>query len=486
MDILLLSMESVSVTKNSSYLTLSYVVQKVLSFIYFVFVARTLGVEDLGKYTFALSFTTLFAVLVDWGLTQVLITETAKSTEKREKYLGSILITKLLFSVVVYLLVVLVIRMMNYPEITQQLVYLSGIMMVIDQITATFWGVFRGYRNLKYESISVVINQVLILLSGFTIIFFKLPLIYFFLPYLLGSTFSLFFSAYSCKRALKIKIFSNFSVENAKTVFKIALPFALIAIFSRVYGYLDTVMLSKMVGDKAVGWYSVAMKIPFAFQFIPAAIAAAIFPAFSYQFVHDKKQLARTYDRVVRFLTIIVLPIAVGIGVLARPIVLMFYGEEYLPAVLSLQILMGSLFFVFINFPLGSLLNGCEKQKTNTKLVGITMLLNILLNLLLIPKFSFIGSSIAFLICQIFLFAISLRVAQKISRYNLFSALSVLLKSVISAGLMGLVVYFLVPYLSLIYVIFVGALVYGGSLIAVRGVRMEDYRELRASLTKQK
>jgi len=368
-------MQSVSVTKNTSYLTLSYIAQKVLSFLYFVLVARAIGVEDLGKYTFALSFTTIFAVFVDWGLTQALITKSAKEKGKIEKYLGSILATKLFFSLIVYALVVLVINLMHYPEITKNLVYVCGVIMLLDQVTLTFWGVFRGQRNLKYEAISVIINQALILISGLFILWLKLPLIYLLIPYLIGSSFSLVFSTVSCKKILKIDFWQNCNLDNLRLIFKIALPFALIAIFSRVYGYLDTVMLSKLVGDKAVGWYSVAMKIPFAFQFIPAALAAAIFPAFSYQFVHDKAQLKLTYERVMRFLAIIVLPIAVGIGVLAKPIIMFFYGSEYLPSVLSLQILMASLFFVFINFPLGSLLNGCERQNTNTKLVGLTMVL---------------------------------------------------------------------------------------------------------------
>jgi len=479
-------MQSVSVTKNTSYLTLSYVAQKVLSFFYFVLVARAIGVEDLGKYTFALSFATIFAVFIDWGLTQGLITESAKEKGKIERFLGSILVTKLLFSVVVYGLVVLTINVMNYPAITRHLVYVSGIIMLLDQITLTLWGVFRGQRNLKYEAVSVVINQSLILISGLIIIWLKLPLIYLLIPYVLGSSFSLIFSSVVCRKILNVRFWQNCNFGNLKFIFKIAWPFALIAIFSRVYGYLDTVMLSKMVGDRAVGWYSVAMKIPFAFQFIPAALAAAIFPAFSYQFVHDKNQLKLTYERVMRFLTIIVLPIAVGIGVLARPIIEFFYGQEYLPSVLSLQILMSSLFFVFINFPLGSLLNGCERQKTNTKLVGLTMILNIILNLLLIPKFSFIGSSIAFLVCQIFLFAVSAWVAQKISSSNWVSGITVFAKTALSAAIMGLVIQLLITKLNFVILIFIGAAVYCGVLLLLRGITRKDFKEFWDSLISRK
>ena len=64
-----------------------------------------------------------------------------------------------------------------------------------------------------------------------------------------------------------------------------ALPFALAGIFTKVYSYIDTVLLSSFLGSKAVGYYSIPSKITFAFQFIPMAFSAALFPAMSKFFV---------------------------------------------------------------------------------------------------------------------------------------------------------------------------------------------------------
>lgn len=465
-----------SVTQNTTYLTASYVAQKILSFFYFIMVARFIGVEDLGKYTFALSFTTMFAVFVDWGLTSALIRESAKFADKAKNYLSSILGVKLIFSALIYVVVASLVNVMQYPEITRNLVYIAGFIMVIDQFTLTFWGVFRGQRNLKYEAISVVINQVIILAVGLTVLFLHLPLYYLMLPFILASTFSLLFAIGSLWRVLKLKFSFKFDKKILGLLFKISIPFALIAIFSRIYGYIDSVMLSKLVGDKAVGWYSVAMKIPFALQFIPAALAAAIFPAFSHHYLHDKEQLKYTFDRVMKFLTIIVLPISLGVAVLAKPIILFFYGQEYLPSVEPLSVMMLGLFFVFLNFPLGALLNGCDRQVTNTKLVGITMVINILLNLYLIPQYSFVGASVAFFMSHGFLFIMSLVVAKKIIPYKKRSLLKDFLKAFASATVMGLVLYLLQDNIHVMALIFVGAVIYFLSLYLVRGVKTNEIR----------
>ena len=467
-------MTSVSVTKNTTYLTFSYIGQKILSFFYFVMVARMIGVEDLGKYTFALSFTTLFAVFVDLGLTQALIREAAKFQEKAKNYLSSVLGVKLGFSVLIYLVVILVVNLMNYPEVTRHLVYVAGILMVIDQFTLTFWGVFRGHRNLKYEAISVVINQSIIVAVGVTVLLMKLPLIYLMLPFVLGSSFSLIFSIICVWRVLGVK--ANLKVDKEVLFFliKLAIPFALIAIFSRIYGYMDSIMLSKMMGDKAVGWYSVAMKIPFALQFIPAALAAAIFPAFSHHFLHDKGQLKLTYERVLRFLIIIVVPISLGVAILAKPVILTLYGDGYAPAIMPLQILMLGLFFVFLNFPVGSLLNGCNKQVANTVLVGVTMVINIVLNIFLIPVYSFVGASIAFLISHSFLFLVGSIVARQIIPYDLKGFFNIILKVVVSALAMSGVIFYLRESLHFVILILIGALIYFIVMFLVGGLKKKD------------
>ena len=448
-------------------------------------VARFIGVEDLGKYTFALGFTTMFAVFIDLGLTQALIRETAKFKEKAENYLSSILGVKLSLSVLIYLLVIILVNLMNYPEITKQLVYIAGVIMVIDSFTLSFWGIFRGARNLKYEAISIVINQSIILGVGLTVLYLGLPLYYLMLPFLLASIFSMLFAMFSIRKVLKFKYIIKFDKKILKTLFVISLPFALIAIFSRVYGYIDSVMLSKIMGDSAVGWYSVAMKIPFALQFIPAALAAAIFPAFSHLYVSDKLKLKQTFDRGMKFLAIIVLPISFGIAVLAEPIILSLYGNEYLPSIMPLAILMIGLFFIFMNFPLGALLNGCNRQVANTKLVGATMVFNIILNIFLIPAYGFVGASIAFVISHGFLFLTSLVVAQRIIPYSKRHLLVVIIKTGVSAFVMAAILFYLKDFVNFIVLIPIGAVIYFAVLFLIKGMTVREVHILMKVILKR-
>ena len=95
-----LAMESgQKITANTRFFMLSLVLQKVLSFVYFTFLARTLGVSAIGQYFFAISFATMFSVLVDLGLSPLIIREVAKKTEQSKNWFYQIFSLKIIFAV---------------------------------------------------------------------------------------------------------------------------------------------------------------------------------------------------------------------------------------------------------------------------------------------------------------------------------------------------------------------------------------------------
>jgi len=82
-----------NIAKNTSYFTLALILQKVISFTYFVLIARAIGPEDLGKYYFAISFTSIFGIFIDIGQSSVLTREVAKRPDEAEKLFSSVFLT---------------------------------------------------------------------------------------------------------------------------------------------------------------------------------------------------------------------------------------------------------------------------------------------------------------------------------------------------------------------------------------------------------
>src|SRR3989338_6568422 len=120
-------MSKEKLVQNTFFFTISLAVQKAISFLYFILIARAISVEDMGKYSFALSFATIFSMFLDFGTTQVLVLESARDKEASQKYLSNVLGFKLVVSIFVYGLIVLMVNLMGYPEITKKLVYVTGL-----------------------------------------------------------------------------------------------------------------------------------------------------------------------------------------------------------------------------------------------------------------------------------------------------------------------------------------------------------------------
>ena len=478
-------MKKLNLAKNTILYTGALTMQKVLSFLYFIVVARAIGVANTGKYSFALSFTALFAMVLDFGLSQVIIRESARDEEKSKKFLANIVANKILASLLIWGVIAVAVNLLNYPEITRQLVYISALVMALDSFSLTFYGVLRGHRNLQFESIGVILNQVMVMVVGFLAIWFHLSILFFIVAYLVGSLFNLSFSLLTLKRKLHLTPWPKFDRPILKELFKIALPFAVAGIFVRIYSSMDIVLLSKMANDSAVGWYSAAYKVAFALQFVGVASLAGIYPAFSAYHAESKEKLAASFVKVLKYLTLISLPLAVGVTSLADKMIVPIFGHQYAGSIPALQILILCLPFSFICFPLGAMLNASNKQHWNMWSLGLTALVNLILNLLLIPVLSYVGSAWASLISYIFLFASGVFLVNKILPYPKKTLLWNFIKIGVAAVIMGLVSEFLKLKLNFMIVIPVAAVVYLALIYAFGVFRKEDWQEMKMMLFKK-
>lgn len=462
-DIIMVNMDDnkiKNIAKNTSYLTLALIIQKVISFFYFIILARSLGPESLGKYYFAISFTTIFAVFIDLGLVNYLTRETAKNKEGSKLLLSNILGLKFVFSFISVLAVFLFINFLgDHDALTRQLVYISSICMILDSFTLTFFGSARGFHNLKFESISSVIFQLIVLIFGCLFLFLKLDLRMIMFSLVLASVFNFIYSYLILKIKIKIPIYLSFNFPFIKKIVLASLPFALFGIFQRLHTYLDSVLLSFFSGDYYVGIYQVSFKIIFALQFLPMAFVASLYPAMSFYWKNNKGQLKTTFKRSIDYLLLISIPISLAVFLLADKIILIF-KNDYDGASLPLKISIISLVFIFLNFPLGSLLNACDRQAKNTRNILLALISSIVLNILLIPKFQAVGASIAVLFSNALMFVLGIIECKKVIDYKLKDNFLIFIKIVSAALVMGLFILLLKNSINIFLLCFLSAIIY--------------------------
>lgn len=415
-----------SIAHNTIWLTLSLVAQKVLSFVYFAILARSLAKEDLGSYIFAITFVALFGIIADSGLTPVTIREISKqkggsdfSPEIRANVLTSIQL-KIVFTIIAGVTAIGAVHALQYSHTIILLVTATVGVMVFDSIHLFAYGILRGLRDLTHEAKGMLVGQLIVVLIGWWVIATKQPLAYLIGALASGSLFNVLQATYHVHKAkIRIPWSIIWDYTSIMRVMKMAWPFALAGILARGYAQIDVLLLSKLADITVVATYSVPSKMVFAFQFIPIAMAAALYPAMSRAYITNKEQLKRIVHTSLTYLALIAIPLVIMLSILAPLIISAVFGDTYQESVILLQILSASMILGFLDFPIGSLLNATNNQRKQTLSMFITLCVNLSLNIALIPKYGALGATVSAVVAQATLFISGLYFARNIITWDL-------------------------------------------------------------------
>ena len=235
-------------------------------------------------------------------------------------------------------------------------------------------------------------------------------------------------------------------------------------------------MIGVLANYHQVGVYQIAFKIIFALQFLPMAFTASLYPAMSSYWLDNREQLVKSFERAMNYLIMISLPIIGGVIALDDKIVDLFKaGDE---ALWPLRISILALFFIFVNFPIGSLLNACDKQRRNLVFMATITVISVATNFLLIPRFQAIGASITVLVTNALMFIFGILEARKIIDYKPRKNLVTLGKSLWAAAVMTMIVYYGKVYMPILAATILGGILYFIFLYLVGGFKKEDIRSI--------
>jgi len=469
------------IAKNTTVLLISQIISYLLSFFYTIYTARYLGVEGFGILSLALAITGIFGILMDIGLTQLTVREVSRNKSLARKYLNNTITIKFILSLLTFGLIFIVVNIIGYPQQTSDVVYIITLSIIIGAFSGIFNSIFQAYEKMEYQSIGVIISSILMFTGVILSIYYKLDILAFASIYLIASiivliySFSIFFKNFFLP---KIEFDTNFW----KPIIKEALPFGFAGIFVTIYYWIDSVMLSIMVGNEAVGFYNAAYRLIFVFLSFYAVYITAIFPVMSNFHENAKESLKLASNRSIKYMLIISIPISIGTTMLADKIIILIYGTAYLTSILALQILVWTLIFMFVNGICGNLLGAINKQTVMTKITAMAAVLNIGLNLVLIPAFSFIGAAIATVITEFAILPILIYILQKTDYLD--SSLLKGMPSIVLSNIIMIIVIYYLRDLNLFVVIIVSAIIYFASLYVTRTLDEQDISIIKSFLNR--
>lgn len=464
--------------KNTTFLFVSRVVNVILASFFIVYTARYLGAEGYGILSFATAFIAIFGIFMDFGLSRLMVREVARDKSLASRYLGNTAAMKLILTTITFGLIAATINLLGFPEQTIMIVYLIGLSVAFDVFSSIFYSIFEAYERMEFESLGRIIHDAVLLASTLFVISQGLGIVSFGIVYLLARVVTLGYNFAVCSgRFVKPKIEIDWGFW--KTTIKEAFSFGLTYFFVTIYYWIDSVILSITKGDLVVGWYGAAYRLIMILLYIPGMFSISIFPVMSRFHISSEDHLRLTCEKYFKYMTILALPIGVGMTLLADRIVLLIFGSGYIGAVIALQILVWSAVLIFIGHAFDQLLDSSNRQKTKAKITGFAMILNAILNLILIPGFSYIGAGVTRLITEsavlILIITVSSRIGYGPSKGNLSDTIKT-----IAATLPMIILIVCLKNLNLLFLILLSALIYLLSLYLLRVFSKEDRKILRA------
>lgn len=467
--------------KNVISLFVSQLISYSLIFFYTIYLARYLGAEGYGIISFALAFSGIFSIIADLGLNTLIVREVSRNKSLANKYLINVFLIKLVLALISFFLVILVVNVLRYPITTIFVVYFISLSLIITSIYGVFYSIFQSFEKMEYQSFGLILSSIIIFVGVMIGVKIGFGVINFSIIFFISSLITLIYTFLICIWKFFIPK-QDYSAKFLKEMFKEALPFGITGISVMLYINIDSVLLSIFQNNEVVGFYSAAYRLVLFLVIIPNTINIAIFPLMSKYHINSKSSLRNVNEKYFKLMLVVGIPLGVSITLLADKIILFIYGIGYINSIIALQILIWTIVFTFASAASTKLLEATNRQLILTKISIISVIINIILNLLLIPTYNYVGASIATVATEIFLVVCILVVSNKLGYGVRIKKIVInIIKIVFSSIIMGIILLYL-NNVDVIIGVISSIIIYFLVLIVIKGIDKGDINLLRLIL----
>jgi len=360
-----------------------------------------MGPEQFGIYNYALSFVALFSTFATLGLDGIVVRDIVRDPSLKEEILGTAFVLKLIGGILTLLLIYFSISMIRHGEgLTRWLVMIIAAGIIFQAFDVVdFW--FQSQVHSKYTVYAKNTAFLLISLLKVILILIEAPLI----AFAFVGMFEVVFSAIGLVFAYRLNGYTfkawRMRLLYAKKLLRSSWPMIITNSMVVIYMRIDQIMLGSIIGNKAVGLYSVAIRISEIWYFIPVAIMSSVFPII----VKTRQQNIELYFEKIQYLYKVLIWMAIGIAIpltfISNEIITKLFGEKYADAGSVLSIHIWATVFVFYSTGKHIFVQCENMQLFSLVCTASGAFLNVALNILLIKRYEIVGAAIATLCAQI-------------------------------------------------------------------------------------
>lgn len=383
--------------KNTSWLFAEKILRMVVGLFVGIWVARYLGPEQFGLFSYAQSFVGLFTPIATLGLDGIVIRELVKDESKRDVLLGTAFVLKLIGAFGVLLFLAIAVNFTSNDHYTNILIFIIASATIFQSFNVIDM-YFQSKVLSKYVVYANIITLFISTMIKIILLLNEAPLIAFAWVVMFDSfVLAMGFLYFYLHNHLFLKLW-EFEKNVAFSLLKASWPLILSGIVVTIYMKIDQVMIKEMLDSHAVGQYAVAVRLSEAWYFIPMVMTSSLFPAI----INAKKiseelyyvRLQKLYDLMVWMAVAIALPMTY----LSDWVVNLLYGNQYNQAGSVLMIHIWAGVFTFLGVANAKWIISENLMINGMIRTTVGAIINVFLNYVLIQKMYIQGAAVATLI----------------------------------------------------------------------------------------
>lgn len=472
------------------------VVTAILGIVSIKYITNYLSPSTYGEYTTIYDYTALFAIIADFGLFTIAVREMAYDNRKEmiQKIVGNVLSLRTILAIISLGLGVLVAALIPAYQNSHIPcgVLIVSIATIITLIAGTMSSVLQFYLRMHWASIGLSVGKLV------TVAYIVLTITYIFphspnlgFPHLLfawimGGLVTILITLVASRKLVPISF--QFDFRFWKNVLVKALPYGMALVLGTIYFRMGTIVLSLFKMKEQAGFYGVPLRFLEILQIIPHYFMNSVLPILTISLKIGSDRVKRIIKYSLNALACLSFPTLVGGYLLAWPITAAVSSPQFLTqkidghifwgSDMALKILLVAMCFTYVHVVFNYVLVAMNRQFELLWANGIVVIVNITLNLILAPRYGFIGSAISSVCSELTMFVVlGVRVRRYIKGFwdPLFFA-----KTAFSALLMGVVLYFSADYFnrllfakSLFVLIPLGGVIFAAGMFMTRAFSKE-------------
>jgi O-antigen/teichoic acid export membrane protein len=378
--------------KNTLYSALTNAIQFLTNIIILVLLARPLGAEEFGRLLLAMSFCSIFGILVEFGFTWYATKEVSQRPASARDIAGKVFNSQLVLGLGASVLVTVFVLILGYPLKTGIIICIIWMSTILSTLTDTLRSVFKGLNRFQFETLlNFILFAALLLLLGIFPLFHSGTVA--FAGAILGARIVYFASGLFLFRKKIGRMKFDFDFKKGSELMKMTLSYGIQIILARLLLEWNTLVLYQYRGNYGVGIYQASLRFILASLMISDILLQAFFPVIASSVNADRPKFMKVATLLNRYLLTIGAFMTGFFFIFADILIKVIYGVQYLPAVPILKILAFAVWIKFLSSTQAIVLIASDRQDMRARASAMALFFNVLFAFTLIPRFGLQGAA---------------------------------------------------------------------------------------------